>query len=501
LWNVETGESLRRIADAGAGYGAAVFTPDGRHAVRSGDTRGKWSLWDLDIGKEVRSYYLEWPFLPKQIVVSSDGRLAVCGNFRGSISIWRMGDPPAFGQELAEARRSYDEKLRDLGPDAPQTLQALDELAALHLDRDEPADAEPLLRQSLERKLRLQGAEHPATLAARKNLAGVLDRQNKLAEATVVYRQCLETYRRAQGPEHPDVLVAMDELADILEAQGKDKEADGLWQQCLQGWECLLGHEHTATRAAVRKLVLKLQSHGKLVAGEALCPSVGYFYAERGHWDKALAGLARGFARELPKDQGFCLDYACLLVQAGDRNGYRKLCVHLRDRLLQNRYNDDIETLAHTFVLAPQALPDTAPILELAQRRKAAVAPGSPHHAWTGHVLALAYYRAGQWAKAREYLKDFLTDSPGGEHDVASWLLQAMIDLRLGHAEKAGQWLRKADQWMQTEALKFDQRNDVLLQRSISWRHWLMIQLLRREAEALLPAKGRVQRAGKLMGK
>jgi len=81
-----------------------------------------------------------------------------------------------MGQELAAARQYYDQKLRDLGPDAPASLQALAELAALHLDRDEPADAEPLFRQGLERKLRVFGEEHPATIASIKNLARVLKR-------------------------------------------------------------------------------------------------------------------------------------------------------------------------------------------------------------------------------------------------------------------------------------------------------------------------------------
>ena len=148
LWDLESGEVVRQIS-AAAGFGEAVFTPDGHHALSSGDTKGKWALWDLDTGKEVKSYYLEPPMRPKEIHVSPDGRMAVCGNFRGSISIWRMGDPPPLGQELAAARQYFDQKRREPGPDAPETLQALDELAALHLDRDEPADAEPLFRQDV----------------------------------------------------------------------------------------------------------------------------------------------------------------------------------------------------------------------------------------------------------------------------------------------------------------------------------------------------------------
>jgi serine/threonine protein kinase len=488
LWNVETGEEIRWIADAPL-YGPVVFTSDGHHAVSSGDTRGKWTLWDLDTGKEVRSYYLEWPLRPKTIEVSRDGRLAVCGNWRGSISIWRMGDPPPMGQELAIARRSYDQMHRDLGPDAPQTLQALDEWAALHMDRAEPAEAEPLFRQSLERKLRLYDPEHPAALAARRNLARVLKEHKKWAEAVVVYRECLEIYRRAQGLEHPDVLVAMNDLADALDGQGKLDEADGFWRQCVHGWERLLGHDHTATRAAALQLVKKLQAHGKPIEAEAPSLPVGYLCAKLSWWDKALPCFAGVFAKEPPKDQAVSLDYACLLVQAGDTQEYRKLCGRLGERWSQHKEKDDIDYLAHTFVLAPQALPDTGLILEMAQRRKERVAPGTPHYAWSSHVLALAYYRAGKFAKADECLNGFARDNATGDHDVANWLLQALIDYRLGNEKKANEWLRKADQWIEAEAPKFGKWDDVIFERSIYWRHWLMIQFLHCEAKALLRGK------------
>jgi hypothetical protein len=140
--------------------------------------------------------------------------------------------------------------------------------------------------------------------------------------------------------------------------------------------------------------------------------------------------------------------------------------------------------LAHTFVLAPQALPDTGLILEMAQRRKARVTPATPHNPWHDHVLALAYYRAGKFAKAAECLHGFVRDNFTIDNDVANCLLQAMIDQRLGHEKKAKAWLRKADQWIEAETPKFGQWDDVIYERY--WRDWLMIQFLHREAKALI---------------
>ena len=388
-----------------------------------------------------------------------------------------------MGQELAAARQYYDQKRRELGLDAPETLQALDEWAALHLDRDEPADAEPLFRQGLERKLRVFGEEHPATIASLKNLARVLKQQKKLADAEKLLRQCLEIHRRVQGPEHPDVIVAMDELADILEEQGKHDQADSFLRQCLEGWDRLLGYAHSETQAAARKLVFKLQAHGKPVDLGRSGPAAGYVCAEMGLWKEAVAGFAKAFESDLPKEPNLWSDYACLLVQTGDTEGYRRLCGRLLERFYQSNNEDDIAFLSHTVALAPKALPEAAPILELAQRRVAKVAPGSGHYIWSGHVLALGYYRAGRFDKAAECLEGLLKGRPHGDHDVANWLLKAMVEQRLSHDENAQKWLDKANQWIQRAAATSAPLPPTF------WRQWLMIQFLQREAEALLRDK------------
>jgi tetratricopeptide (TPR) repeat protein len=489
LWNVETGEKIRWIADA-AGYGLAVFTPDGHHAAVNGDIKGKWSLWDLDTGKEVRSYYLEWPFRPKAVQVSRDGRLAVCGNWRGSISIWRMGDPPPMGQELAEARRSYDQKRREQGPDAPETLQALDELAALHLDRDEPADAEALFRQGLQRKLRLYDGDHPATLAARKNLARVLTKQKKLAEAVALCRQCLEVYYHAQGPDHPDVLVAMDDLADALEAQGKPDEADAFWRQCVEGWERLLGPEHTQALAAANKLILKRRALGKPFEAEPSGLAMARTYAVLGEWDKALAGYGKAFKTASPKETLPWLEYACLLLQVGDTEGYRALCAAILKSFGQTENESDIHNLLCTCALAPRADPEAGRIAGLVKERIARARRGQLDGDPSFHVLALSCYRAGRYQQVIELLSASLKAQPDGWFDVANWLLMSLAEQHLGHAGKAQGWFSKADLWIKEEVLKRMGRPDNLtILLSVHWRDWLMIQLLHREAGALIRAK------------
>jgi tetratricopeptide (TPR) repeat protein len=384
-----------------------------------------------------------------------------------------------MGQEVAQARRNHEHKRRELGPDVLETLYALDELAALHLDREEPAEAEPLFRQSLESELHSFGEEHPATIAARKNLARALKEQKKWAEAVALYRQGLEVYRRAQGAEHPDVLVAMNDLADALEAQSNPDEADGLWQQCLQGWESLMGSRHPEARAAASKLISKRQAHGKPVEIEFPSLAVSNYYAEMSWWNKAVMSFGKSFDKEMPADADLCSHYARLLVYVGDTAGYRKLCGRM---LEQYQGKNEHHTLSHTFVLAPRALPDAGRIVELAKRRLAEAQPGSVDHIWSVHVLGFAYYRAGQYEKALETLNSFLIEPAREGFDVANWMLQAMTEERLGHHEKAVAWLDKADRWMV-------QHESLSLFPSHEWSYGLLIQRLHREAETLIRGK------------
>jgi serine/threonine protein kinase len=489
LWDAETGEELRRIPDP-AGVGDPAFTPDGHHAVSSGDTKGKWFLWDLDTGKEVRSYHVEPPLVPKRIEVTADGRLAVCGNWRGSISIWRLGDPPPLGQELPEARRNYERQRRDLDPAHPETLRALDELAALHLDRGEPADAEPLFRQSLESKRRALGKEHPATLASMKNLAQVLQAQSKVSEAVALRRQCLDIYRRVQGPANPDVFVAMNDLADALDAQGKRDEANVLCRHCLEGWYRLRGGEHPETHAARRKLALRLQAHGGSVGPEPSGPALGSVYAEMGQWDKALAGYARAFETGWPKHPYLWLEYACLLVRQGDTAGYRKLCAGLVRSFGQSKDGHEIDLLAHVCVVGSKALADTNRVMELARQRMAGARRYGPPYGWSLHVLALACYRSGRYQEAIDVMSPALTPRPEGLWTVMHWLLTAMIQQRLGHAEEARRWFDKADRWIKAQTPRTAQPEDLSFLPPPPWRDWLMVRLLHREAAVLI--RGRV---------
>ena len=60
----------------------------------------------------------------------------------------------------------------------------------------------------------------------------------------------------------------------------------------------------------------------------------------------------------------------------------------------------------------------------------------------------------------------------------------AMAHQRLGHTAEARQWLDKAINWIDSSPR--DKPKDDTLGTRIDWRTWLALQVLRREAEALI---------------
>ena len=102
-----TGKVLRSIAGASS---PVAFSPDGRLAL-SGSNDNTLRLWDLALGKQLRSFTGNWNSV-SSVAFSPDGRFALSGTcdekdpgdhpcVRGSMKLWDL----AAGKEL----RSFSE--------------------------------------------------------------------------------------------------------------------------------------------------------------------------------------------------------------------------------------------------------------------------------------------------------------------------------------------------------------------------------------------------------
>ena len=91
-----------------------------------------------------------------------------------------------------------------------------------------------MYRRAQEASERVLGPEHPDTLATVNNLASLYRSQGRYGEAEPLYRRALEASERVLGPEHPHTLGSVNNLAVLYRSQGRYGEAEPL---CNARWK------------------------------------------------------------------------------------------------------------------------------------------------------------------------------------------------------------------------------------------------------------------------
>ncbi len=112
LWDLETGQSMRRfVGHANPVFSAGLF-PDGRWAV-TGASGDPIFLWDVTTGKPIRRFpFLSYPgfILAPLITVHPDGRTVLTDNGDGSIVKWLLAEPqPTELVDWIDANRALRE--------------------------------------------------------------------------------------------------------------------------------------------------------------------------------------------------------------------------------------------------------------------------------------------------------------------------------------------------------------------------------------------------------
>jgi WD40 repeat protein len=169
-------------------------------------------------------------------------------------------------------------------------------------------------------------------------------------------------------------------------------------------------------------------------------------YVAQGQWDKAAPDYRKAADLGAPPQE--LSAYAQERFKTGDTGEYRRACAVLLDAFGRTRDPAAANTIVWTCVLAPDAVPDPARAVELAECAVAG-APANPTYLTT---LGAALYRAGQLDAAIGRLNEangaFGQLSPGDPRNQShrSFLFLAMAHGRLGHADEAQNWLIKTVQ-------------------------------------------------------
>jgi tetratricopeptide (TPR) repeat protein/predicted Ser/Thr protein kinase len=197
--------------------------------------------------------------------------------------------------------------------------------------------------------------------------------------------------------------------------------------------------------------------------------------ARRGQWHDAARALDHAIAL-YPDDLGWLHRSAILRLHLGDVDGYTQRC---REMLVRDGRTDQsviAHQIAHVVLLVTKPVGEPEELLQLA---KVAVRSGQSAHVRT---LATVHFRQGRYDEAKKLLERAVKTYAGYGKAMTLYFL-AMTHHQLGEADAARHRLQEANQLFdQAAAWTKDGKYGT------SWRRWITVAIVRREAEALTGA-------------
>lgn len=145
---------------------------------------------------------------------------------------------------------SHARRVATLGPDNPDTLVSLHNLALLRDAQSRLPEAESLNMELVERRTRVLGADADGTLRSRANLAEVQRQLGKRADALANLEDVVSTRAARLGPDHPETLSARQSRALILRLLGNLADARAELDEIMPLMKEVLGESHSDTVSA-----------------------------------------------------------------------------------------------------------------------------------------------------------------------------------------------------------------------------------------------------------
>jgi serine/threonine protein kinase/Flp pilus assembly protein TadD len=242
-------------------------------------------------------------------------------------------------------------------------------------------------------------------------------------------------------------------------------------------------HQWAAADAALTKAIQLRPEHSSLWTAR------GDLYTRLGLWEVAASDIAKAFELQEPDEMRRWHGHALLRLYVGDRNGYRQACVRMHDRFHGAGDPDLAMVLVRTCLLVLDPDTDPAALVELAQ-----TAGAFSRHAWYLYALGIAHYRAGQYERGVERLRESLKVGFNWPAKGINYPVLAMAYHKLGREAEARPALddaaRAIDRWTQ-DRYQSASGNWVEHQGAtgfwpIFWGDGVECQLYYREARALM---------------
>ncbi len=159
-----------------------------------------------------------------------------------------------FAKVVPLAREGIAMLERTLGPEHPETGDALSELAWSLMKSGHDAEALGPAQRAMKLWERTPGDER--LREAPKTLACILSHLGKGAEAEEIYRREIAALKKQLGPEHPQLVVELDDFGMQLVNNGKFDEAEPVLNECLAQGRKFYGDRSPYADHALARLAL-----------------------------------------------------------------------------------------------------------------------------------------------------------------------------------------------------------------------------------------------------
>jgi len=372
-----------------------------------------------------------------------------------------------YREAIALREKVRDYCLAAYGPEHPDTLSAMDNLARSYGEVGRSQEAIKLGEQVLPLSRKVLGPEHPFTLTAMSTLAISYWYAGRREEALKLQEDVLALSRKVNGAEHTDTLKAMNNMAISYWYGGRQDEALKMREEVLTLARKMLGPEHPTTltmlfnlstaydEAGRREEALKLREEALPLMRKVLGPEhpdtlqkmadLANSYYVLGHRDEALKLLEEGLAirrkvngQEHP-DNVWTMEYLAKIYDEADR---RDDAIKMQEEVLAIRrkvngpeHRDTLKTLCilanfyHKAGRREEALKLREEALPLMRK---VLGPEHPDTLQKMADLANSYYVLGHRDEALKLLEEGLAirrKVNGQEHPDNVWTMEYLAKI------------------------------------------------------------------------
>jgi serine/threonine protein kinase len=300
---------------------------------------------------------------------------------------------------IAFLDRSLALSRKELGPDHPDTLTSMIDLAWAYFTDGEPDLAVPLFEETLKLRKAKLGLDHRDTLESMNMLALAYQDAGKLDLALPLFEETLKLRRATLGPRHLDSVVSMGNLARAYRLTGKPQLALTLMEETFKLMKAELGPDHPDTLTSMGELASAYEDDGKLdLALPLFDETLKLKKAKLGpeHPDTLITmnNLAKAYWHAKQFDKSIPI-YECLLKLSAAKLGRQHPYTLRRMANLGVTYKD------------AGRLTEALPLLEEAHRSL----KKTPSLQWVGEALLDCYIRAGNREKVISLGKELVASA------------------------------------------------------------------------------------------